>query len=279
MTVGETRGRVAAMFERVRGQRRGALMPFICGGYPPMGNAGAGVTGRLIETLERAGADAIEIGIPFSDPIADGPVIAAAMHEALVAGVTPRGVFEEVAAVRGRVSLPLIAMVSVSLVLGMGGPGRFVGEAKAAGFDGFIFPDVPLEESEELIAASREAGLTASLLVAPTTPEERAGRIAGACTGFVYLLARSGITGERQDAPEVESRVASLRRATRTPIACGFGISTAEHVRAVVKHADAAIVGSALVRRLGDAGRARESATEAAEAFVAELATGLYALR
>lgn len=264
--------RIGTIFSTLRGTGARALMPFICGGHP-----GAGKTAELIPAFERAGASIIEIGIPFSDPIADGPVIAAAMHEALTLGATPERVFEEVASVRAKVSVGLVAMTSVSIVHRMGGAKGFIDRACAAGFDGFIFPDAPLEEATRLAAVAREAGAITSMLIAPTTPAERAARIAQASSGFVYLLSRTGITGERQDAPEVAQMVAALRRATDLPIACGFGISTPGHVAAVTRHADAAIVGSAVVRRIGAAAGAGRDPVSEAESFVRELAAGLSA--
>lgn len=245
-------------------------MPFVCGGHPE-----PGATARALPELEAAGASIVEVGIPFSDPIADGPVIAAAMHTALQRGSTPQTVFDEVASVRSGLKIGLVAMVSVSIVHRMGGPDGFVGKAKSAGFDGFIFPDAPLEESAVFAEAAARAGLTASLLISPTTSTRRMEAIAKACTGFVYLLARTGITGERQDAPEVAGMVSAIRQVTDLPIACGFGISTAEHVRAVTKHADAAIVGSALVRRMDAAASAGRDAVSEGGAFCRELAAGL----
>lgn len=245
-------------------------MPFICGGHP-----GPGCTAQLLPRLEAAGASIVEIGIPFSDPIADGPVIAAAMHTALQRGSTPRSVFDEVASVRSQVNLGLVAMVSVSIVQRAGGPRGFVTEAKKSGFDGFIFPDAPLEESDQYLQAAREQGLTASLMVSPTTSPRRLELILKASSGFVYLLARTGITGERQDAPEIGEMVRQIRALTDLPVACGFGISTPDHVRAVVRHADAAIVGSALVRRLDAAAANNADPIAEAEAFTRDLATGL----
>ncbi|MCC6676541.1 MAG: tryptophan synthase subunit alpha [Phycisphaerales bacterium] len=262
--------RIEEIFAGLRRENRRAIMPFACGGFPAPGSLAA-----LLPALERAGASIVEIGFPFSDPIADGPVIAAAMHEALQKGATPGSVLEEIAAVRARVSLGLVAMVSVSIVWRMGGPQGFVAKAADAGFDGFIFPDVTFEESTELRRAAAARGCTASLLVAPTTAPKRAQEIAQACTGFVYLLARTGITGERQDAPEIGRMVANLRQATDLPIACGFGIASADHVRAVVRHADAAIVGSALVRRMADAANSGRDAVAEAESFTRDLARGL----
>ena len=264
--------RIEDTFARLRGGHRRGLMPFVCGGHPSPGQ-----TARVLPELERAGADIVEVGFPFSDPIADGPVIAAAMHEALGAGATPESVFAEVASTRDQLSIGLVAMVSVSIVERLGGASAFARRAAEAGFDGLIVPDVPLEESGPLADAAGEAGLTLSLLVSPTTPDERAASIARHCTGFVYLIARAGITGERDSAPEIKGKVEVLRRSTDLPIACGFGISTPEHVRAVVEHADAAIVGSALVRRIGEAAaQGRDPAAEAGE-FTRRLASGLAA--
>lgn len=252
------------------GQGGRALMPFVCGGHP-----GPGSTGELLLRLQSAGASIVEVGIPFSDPIADGPVIAAAMHEALRQGATPRTVFDEVAAVRERLSIGVVAMVSVSIVHRAGGIDRFVQLASDAGFDGFIFPDAPLEEAGEYVAAARNAGKSVSLMISPTTGPARMAAIAKACSGFVYLMARVGITGEQKQSPEVAAGVKAVRAATNLPIACGFGISTAEHVRAVVQHADAAIVGTALVRRIDQASREGRDPLDEAERFTRELVQGL----
>lgn len=277
--------RIDAIFRDLRASGSRGLMPFVCGGHPSLGT-----TQGVLPALERAGASIVEIGFPFSDPIADGPVIAAAMHEALLAGVTPRSVLDTVSASRrAGLKIGVVAMISVSIVERMG-PRRLVQGAAAAGFDGFIFPDVPLEESEPLLGPVRDAGLTASLLVAPTTPPERMARIVRACSGFVYLLARVGITGAQQtggaaeadDPAALRQRVALLRTMTDLPIACGFGIATPDDVRATVRSADrggagadAAIVGSALVKRMSRAAAAGNDPVEDAESFVRSLAAGL----
>jgi tryptophan synthase alpha chain len=164
-------------------------------------------------------------------------------------------------------------MVSISLIQRTGDQ-KFVGTCARAGVDGLIVPDLPLEESERLRSLARDAGLTMSLLVAPTTPPARAAAIAGASTGFVYLLARAGITGESRalDTANLHERVAAIRSASPLPVACGFGVSTPEHVREVLRHADAAIVGSALVRRLSEAFASGADPVNAAGSFVTELA-------
>lgn len=270
--------RIDSIFAELRRQGRKGLMPFVCGGHPSLT-----ATEEVIPALERGGACIAEIGIPFSDPIADGPVIASAMHEALSTGVTPADVFAAVArARRAGASLGLVAMVSVSIVH-RAGPERFIRDAADAGFDGFIFPDLPVEESGDFAAIVRDAGLSMSLLVAPTTPTERMEGIARACTGFVYLLARVGITGDhpeaerRVDARAIGERVALLRARTPLPIACGFGVSDANDVRLIVRDAgaDAAVVGSALVRRMDRAVSQGTNPVEEAEVCVRALATGL----
>ncbi|MBL8746206.1 MAG: tryptophan synthase subunit alpha [Phycisphaerae bacterium] len=276
--------RIDSIFAGLRAANRRALMPFICGGYPSLRS-----TSEAIVALQAAGASVVEVGFPFSDPIADGPVIAAAMHEALEAGVTPAAVLEAVAeSRRNGATIGVVAMASMSIVHRMG-VRTFVRDAAASGIDGVIVPDAPVEEAAALEEPLAEAGLSLSLLVAPTTPPPRAERIVKACTGFVYLLARTGITGDVPggagpgvDVAGIAHRVAMLRGMTDLPIACGFGIATADQVRLVVAPteqggagADAAIVGSALVRRMGRAAAQGRNAVEEAELFVRGLAIGL----
>lgn len=261
--------RVDTIFAERRAAGQKSLAPFIVAGRPSVR-----ALGDTLRAVEGAGASIVEVGFPFSDPIADGPVIAESMHHALENGATTSGVFEALREARESVSLGIVAMVSVSIVQRLGSH-AFIERAKDAGVDGFIFPDLPVEESPELLSMVRGSGLSASLLIAPTTPMARAERIARASSGFVYMIARTGITGERDDAPEIGQRVAQLRGVTDLPIACGFGISTADQVRAVVEHADAAIVGSALVRRMETAIDAGGDAVKVAGEFVGELAGGL----
>lgn len=203
----------------------------------------------LLTSLHGAGVPIVEVGFPFSDPIADGPVIAAAMHQALSLGVTPNSLFDEIRAARERTEIGMVGMVTVSLIW-RAGPAEFARRAAESGLDGIIVPDLPVEESAEVLEPFRERGLSTILLVSPATSPERLKRIVQACSGFVYLLARAGVTGETSEVPEVAESVARIRALTDLPIACGFGISTPAQVKAVVKHADAAIVGSALVRRM-----------------------------
>lgn len=259
--------RIDSIFKQLSSRGGKALMPFVTAG-----DGGVGVLRDMIPAMERGGASICEIGIPFSDPIADGPVIQASMTRALDAGVKVEQVFDAVAKARPNTEMGLVAMVSYSIVYRIG-LAQFVQDAAKAGFDGFIFPDLPLEESQDARDAAADAGLILSMLIAPTTPIERAQKIAAASTGFAYVVSRGGITGEsRSLPPDLPDRLAKLREVTEAPMSVGFGISTPEQVREVVAVADAAIVGSALVRRLHD--NAADMPAEA-EKFTRELAAGL----
>ena len=244
--------RIDNFFSRLRAEDRTGLMPFVTAGYPNL-EATAAVVPALEEVLGEAGG-IVELGIPFSDPIADGPVIAQSMHVALEAGVTPRGVFDTVRGLRPRTELGLVAMVSDSIVHRVGSR-RFVAEAADAGFDGLIVPDLDIAapangQGPPLDRLAADCGLSFSMLVAPDTPDDRLAALVSRCSGFVYVLTRAGITGEQQGRPEVADRVEAVRRHTDLPVAVGFGISRPEHVEAATATADAAIVGSAIVRRM-----------------------------
>ncbi|MGB1125745.1 MAG: tryptophan synthase subunit alpha [Phycisphaeraceae bacterium] len=259
--------RIDSIFQTLGEQGGKALMPFITAG-----DGGVELLGQVIPALEQGGASICEVGIPFSDPIADGPVIQASMTRALDNGTQVEQVFEQIASVRDKTSMGLVAMVSYSIVYRIGLE-AFVKQSAQAGFDGFIFPDLPLEESQAARDATAEAGLILSMLIAPTTPIERAQQIAAASTGFAYVVSRRGITGESSALPpELPERLARLREVTEAPMAVGFGISNADQVRDVVAVADAAIVGSAMVRRMHE--HADDPAAQAL-AMTQELAAGL----
>jgi len=265
--------RIESIFHASRESDRKLLIPFICGGSPTLDDMR-----ETLPALCESGASIIEIGIPFSDPIADGPVISQAMHHALESGVTPQSIIQTVAQLRPTLAAGVVAMVSVSILERIGRD-NFLGSLADGGFDGVIIPDVPLEEASPIVHTAAARGLTASLLVAPSTPLERARLICEHCTGFVYVLARAGITGEQGGGPgdAIRQRIAELRTVTDLPLAVGFGISSPEHVSTVVSpaagDADAAIVGTALVRRMTEAGPGL--AAGAAAAFCGELAAGL----
>ncbi len=259
--------RVDEIFATLRAEGRKGLIPFVTAGYPSL-QATAAVIGAFEESL---GPTVVELGIPFSDPIADGPVIAASMHEALRSGVTPRDVFDTVRHLRPDTGHALVAMVSASIVERMG-PERFVALAAESGFDGLIVPDLDVSETAgRLDEITARHGLALTMLIAPNTPAGRVGSIAARCTGFVYVLARVGLTGERTSLPDVSATVRSVRSVTDRPIGVGFGISRPEQAAAATLTADAAIVGSAIVRRMGQAG----DPAAAAAAFAGELAAGL----
>ncbi len=250
--------------------KRKALMPFICAGDP-----GLPCTEALLPALCQAGASVIEVGIPFSDPVADGPVIQAAMTRALSKGLRVSQVLEAVARARPKTKAALVAMVSYSIVYRLGLE-AFLKDATAAGFDGMIFPDLTIEEADDAREACARHGVTLSLLIAPTTPIERAEKIAKASTGFIYVLSRAGITGARAELPpELPERIQRLRQVTDLPLAVGFGVSDAAQVKSVVSVADAAIVGSALCKRIHEAAEGGRDVAGEAGAFTRELAGGL----
>jgi tryptophan synthase alpha chain len=223
-----------------------AFLPFVPAGYPDLAT-----TTRLIDALGPAGADVLEIGFPFSDPIADGPVIQEAFAHALSAGVRTKAVFDAVASSKSAkdpAGPALVAMVSYSIVFRYG-QSRFLADAKQAGFDAILIPDLPPPEAQSTCAAITAAGLDTVLLVAPTTTEPRRKEIASLATGFIYYLSVSGITGERATLPpELAAGLADMKRHTNLPLCVGFGISKREHLAQLTGHAHGAIVGSALVR-------------------------------
>ncbi len=231
------------LFARLKADRRKAFIPFVTAGDPDLDT-----TAKLVREAARRGASLIEIGFPYSDPIADGSVIQASYTRALARGLTIDAIFGAVRALN--VNTPLVGMVSYSLVHHRG-PERFITDAKAAGFAGAIVPDLPVDEAEELAKLAAKHDFKLILLVTPTTPRERAQKIAQLSTGFLYCVSVVGITGERsQMPPDLLEQLRWLRTQTALPMCVGFGISKPEHVRTLRDLADGVIVGSALVRRL-----------------------------
>jgi tryptophan synthase alpha chain len=246
--------RLEAMFAELRRQDRKAVAPFVTAGDPDLE-----ATVEVLEALDRAGAALCELGVPYSDPIADGPVIQASYTRALAAGITLEALFAMARKATARVSMPILAMVSYSIIFRRG-IDRFVADASAAGLAGFVVPDLPVEESDDLEAACSGAGLALVRLVTPTTPPERAEAIARRSTGFLYCVSVAGVTGARTALPEgLVDRVRWLRTKTDVPILVGFGISSPEQAREVAAVADGVIVGSALVRHLSEAAVAPRS--------------------
>jgi tryptophan synthase alpha chain len=262
--------KVQALAELFAGQRRAgrhALAPFVTAGDPDVET-----TLAVLEALDRAGASLCELGVPYSDPIADGPVIQSSYTRALASGFTLERLFALAKAATARVRMPILAMVSYSLIYRRGIE-QFVADAAAAGLTGFVVPDLPIEESDQLDGACRAAGLALVRLVTPTTPPDRAEAIARRSTGFLYCVSVAGVTGARTDLPPgLIERVQWLRTKTDVPILVGFGISTPEQARAVASVADGVIVGSAVVRQVAEAaGQPPDRMVGGLERYVREL--------
>jgi tryptophan synthase alpha chain len=226
-------------------KNEGALIAFVAAG-DPFGTVEG--TAAVIVTIAEAGADVIEIGIPYSDPLADGKSIQAASQRALERGVTPDFVFDVVKAVRQKSDVPLVLMTYYNPVL-IYGHGRFAEEMRNSGADGVIITDLPPEEADDWKSAADSAGIATIFLLAPTSTS---GRIAAVTqrmrSGFVYCVSRTGVTGTRQDIPEeLGNLISSVRRKTELPLCVGFGVSTPAHVKTITAFADGAVIGSALV--------------------------------
>ena len=259
--------RIAAAFSGARDEGRAALMPYMMGGFP---NAGA--ARQIATAYVDGGADLIELGIPFSDPRADGPVIHAAATDALAAGATLESVLELCGEIGDRV--PVVLMVYANMVLAGGGAEAFAGRALDAGAAGAIIPDLPVDEANDVRDALAARGLAAVPLVAPTTPDERLRMICEAASGFVYVVSTIGTTGERDRIPEeLEGLVGRVREAASVPAAVGFGIGTPGQAADVARIADGVIIGSRLVRL------AREDGSEGVARFMAETRDALSGAR
>jgi tryptophan synthase alpha chain len=245
--------RLVNLFARLRGEGRKTLVPFITAGYPD-----AETTEALLGDFAARGVKVCELGVPFSDPVADGPVIQASYTAALDRGVNVECVLETVRRFRasGHNDLAVVLMLSYSIVYRRGVE-AFCQKAAEAGVDGLIVPDLPIDEAGQLETIASAAGLANVMLIAPTTPPQRAAQIAAHSRGFVYYISVAGITGARTELPPATAQaVAELRKHTDTPICVGFGISSPQQVQAVIAEADGAIVGSAIVKRITAAAEA-----------------------
>jgi len=234
--------RLEATFERLRARGERALLPYFTAGDPSLAD-----TRRLVLEAARRGADVVELGVPFSDPLADGPVIQRAGTRALAAGATLPRVLETVAGLRHEVAVPLVLLTYYNPLLAFGLK-AFARTAAAAGVDGVIVADLPIEEAEPLEAEAGPARLDVVQLVAPTSPPARVRAIARRSRGFVYVVSLTGVTGERREPADLATQIRTLRLVTTKPVCVGFGISTPEQVEAVGRLADGVIVGSAIVR-------------------------------
>lgn len=251
---------IDTLFDSLRTQGRKAFMPFVTAGDPDLD-----FTSAVLRELVARGSSMCELGIPYSDPIADGPVIQASYTRALDGGVHVADIFDMLSKTTPDLAAPVVSMVSYSIVYRIG-LSEYVARAKAAGVAGAIVPDLPVEESDALADVCRKEDFSLIQLITPTTPRERAKRIADKTTGFIYYVSITGITGERTELPpEILDNVAWLRDQTSLPICIGFGISRPDHIKMLSPVADGLIVGSAIVRRVA------EAATRDRKAVLAEI--------
>jgi len=263
--------RIAAAFEAAAAEERAALMPYLMGGFPDLETSAA-----VIDAYADTGADLIELGIPYSDPLADGPVIHTAATAALEAGATFAGTL----ALCGRVAarLPVLPMVYANVVLTLG-PDRFAASLEDAGAAGAIIPDLPPGEDDAVAAALVERGLAPIGFVSPTTSAERLQEAAAGAVGFTYVVSLAGVTGERDEVPpELAELVRSVRQASPAPAAVGFGIGTPEQAAEVGRIADGVIIGTRLVRAVADAD-GTDAAADAVGGFLAETRVAVAASR
>jgi len=261
--------RIAAAFASAKAEGRAALMPYMMAGFPDR-ESGLAVAAAYAD----AGADLVELGVPYSDPLADGPTVHAAGTRALAEGATLRTALEACESIADR--LPVVLMIYTNMVLAHGGATKFAQLARAAGAAGVIVPDLPLGEDEGIRDAFAAAGLAMVPLVAPTTPAGRRARICAVARGFVYVVSTVGTTGERGELPPALAELVAATKADagETPVAVGFGISTPAHAAEVGKVADGVIIGSRLVRAAGE-GEGAAGAADAVAAFLAEARVAL----
>jgi len=241
------KSRITKKFQSLRKDRQKAFIPYIMAGDP-----GIRRTRELAHILEDCGADIIELGVPFSDPLADGPTIQAAAQRALSGGTTLHTVMELVASLRAVTQIPIILMTYYNPIFKYGDE-RFIADASAAGVDGMIVPDLPPDEAEGIMELAKKRPFDTIFLLAPTSTEERISKVAHASRGFIYYVSITGITGSKLTLdPSIETHINHIRSVSDTPIAVGFGISTPEDAAMVSRFADGVIVGSAIVKRTSD---------------------------
>lgn len=251
--------RLKHLFKTLKTARRCGLIAYVTCGDPDVAT-----TPQIVQELERAGADAIELGVPFSDPIADGPVIQAAAQRALERGATTNDLFAIARRIRETSQIPLIAFSYVNPVMRYGVE-RFAQDAADAGIDAVLFTDLPPESAAEIRAKLRSHGIATVFLLAPTSSDKRLASIDRASEGFVYYVSTTGVTGTRRDLdPSLVARLDEVRAKVRNPLAVGFGISRPEHYAMLRDHCDAVVVGSAIVRAIseGDPSGAAQRAGE-----------------
>lgn len=255
----------------MKNEGRTALIPYMMAGYPDEKTCAAIVTG-----LKEAGANLVEIGIPWSDPLADGATIQKASEEALAAGMNTDKALRMIASVREKTDIPVIIMTYYNIIRSYG-VAAFAKAAARAGCDGIIAPDLSVEESGEWVGAAHRNGLDTIFLAAPTSSRARIDKIASSSTGFIYCVSLTGVTGARQALPsDLERFLKSVRRGTRKPLAVGFGISTGEQAASLAKTADGVIIGSALLNKIAEAGTSKKQITAALK-YIKEIKTAMSA--
>jgi len=258
--------RLSATFDRLRTRQRGGLVAYVTAGDPDLAR-----TPEILRALDRGGADVIEVGVPFSDPIADGPAIQRASERAIAAGSHLSAALSVIASVRRDVNAPFVLFTYLNPVVRMGFD-VFADRAERAGVDAVLLLDLPIEESANAHAILRRHTIDQIFLISPTTTDARLSEAARLGRGFLYAISRLGVTGARAAvADSARPLVERIRAITPLPVALGFGISTPEHVREVLAFADAAVVGSALVQVIGDTAAAGRDVPQAVEEFVRRL--------
>lgn len=263
--------RIDKKFKGLKSQKKKAFIAYITAGDPNLS-----MTRSIALALERAGVDMVELGIPFSDPLADGPTIQAASHRALLKGVTLRKIFSSVRDLRKLTNIPLIFMTYYNPVLRYGIQ-NFVKSCVEAGVDGVIIPDLPLEEASGLVKYSKKADLAVIFLVAPTSTKSRIVNIVKNSTGFIYYVSLTGVTGARSKLPaEVASNVRSIKSFTKKPVAVGFGISSPRQARDIARIADGVIVGSAIVKIVADNQRDHKTLLSKVSTFAKNLSGAIH---
>lgn len=239
--------RIDAAFKKLRLQRKKAFIPYITAG-----DGGLALTKRLVCALERSGADIIELGVPFSDPVADGPTIQAASQRALAKGTTVRKILAAVKTLRRQTQIPIVFMTYYNPVLRYGLK-DFFAACRSAGVDGLIVPDLPCEESRELIRAGSAADVATIFLAAPTSTPKRVSEIAARSRGFIYYVSLTGVTGARRALPrDIMTNIRRIRSFSKKPVAVGFGVSNTRQAADLARIADGVIVGSAIVKIIGE---------------------------
>jgi len=239
----QSMNRINQLFKNLRRQKRKALVVYVTAGDPSLAH-----TERLVSVLEESGADLIELGIPFSDPLADGPTIQKASQRALSKGVNIASILKMVKRVRRVSGLPIVFMTYYNLVLHYGLK-RFVADSKASGIDGVIVPDLPPEEGNLLVGESRKKDFSSIFLAAPTSTKERLKKISSKSTGFIYYVSLTGTTGARDRLPgDIVKNVKTIKRISKKPVCVGFGISNPRQARRISRLADGIIVGSAVIK-------------------------------